>query len=152
MHLTMFKPNQLTQTYLHQLLWSHTCIFYWSKCESVDQTTHDTSCGLIFTNWFRWQTELCWSQIDFTLREKTPYSPSNEPFFSTIWWKPQRLQKALVSHHCLRETEVQSSVCPAHTEGWEPEGSKWHFTNFTGEPKQNYYHSLIWLCTNFNSL
>ncbi len=25
-------------------------------------------------------------------------------------------------------------------------GEKWHFTNFTGEPKQTFYHSLIWLC------
>ncbi len=31
-------------------------------------------------------------------------------------------------------------------EGWEAEGRKWHFTNFTGEPKQKFYLSLIWLC------
>ncbi len=24
---------------------------------------------------------------------------SNEPFFGTIWWKPQTFQKASVSHH-----------------------------------------------------
>ncbi len=31
-------------------------------------------------------------------------------------------------------------------EGWKPEGCTWHFTNFTGEPKQQLYHSLIGLC------
>ncbi len=36
-------------------------------------------------------------------------------------------------------------VWHSHIEGWEPERRKWHFTNFTGEPKQKCYHSLIWL-------
>ncbi len=33
-----------------------------------------------------------------------------------------------------------------HIEGWEPERRKWHFTNFTEEPKLKFYQSLICLC------
>ncbi len=43
------------------------------------------------------------------------------------------------THSRNRRTAI---VLCEYIEGWEPEGRKWHFTNFTGQPKQKFDH--IW--------
>ncbi len=46
-------------------------------------------------------------------------------------------------HPLISHTNNPRTHYTSHIEGWEPERHKWHFTNFTGEPKQKFYHSLI---------
>ncbi len=49
--------------------------------------------------------------------------------------------KSYVYHHmCI--ISVHGRWEKKHNEGWEPEGRKWHFTNFTGEQKQNF--TIVW--------